>query len=820
MKKIILTITLNSGFLVLNCFAQQYGWHPQNSGTANNLNGFANVTSATYYAVGENGTILKTTDNGETWFMRTSGTNNNLKSVIANGNTGLITGTAGTVLRTADQGNTWSALNTGTANDLYAITRFGTPVAVGNNGTIIRSTNGGINWVPVASPTTNHLRSITFVTAALGWIVGNNGTILRTDNGGASWYIYPSPTSNNLNSITYNYWINILWAAGDNGTVLKSIDSGTTWQTLNVGTSSNFNSVTSALYIGMVNAWVCGAGGSIRKTTNGGGIWMQQASGTSNNLNAIFFEDINNGWIAGDYGTILHTYTDIYASLKLDANNISTWFRNNGSFNYDPFNGNNPGFEWPKGTGMHARFASGMWLGAKVGNDTLVAIAYYSFEYLPGYTDNNGIPHGLSDSLYRMYRLTFGVNDADRINWPNSLLGNSDQGAPVYFDNQTNSWKPLDFGNQTLFYRYTDSYPEAHTVQNGSTAPLKADIMKLDFSIAVPGGLGDAAFSEFTVINRSTRTWDNVYFTFWTDDDLGFANDDKIGCDSARNLGYTYNGAPSDPVYGNAPPAVGFLMLRGALFYTGINSDTVYICRNKTRIARIGYKDSQMSVFGQYISSGHPCLGNPANARESFRFMSGYQRCGLPWINPIGGYQTKYMYSGDPVTGQGWIQSVQNDQSFMMSTGPVNMNPGDTQVIVLAQVIARGTSNLNSITALRQLTEVLKNYYNTCYTSPPIGIETISNQVPMRFALFQNYPNPFNPVTRIRFDVPPVETRLIASLRIYDVLGREVAELVNEALRPGTYKVEWDGTNYPSGIYFYRLSAGDFSESKKMVLMK
>jgi type IX secretion system substrate protein len=528
--------------------------------------------------------------------------------------------------------------------------------------------------------------------------------------------------------------------------------------------------------------------------------------------------------LAGSIAFIALSYepNPVLDAKKLDANNISTWFRNNGSFNYDPFNNQYPGFEWPKGSGLFARFASGMWLGARIGNDTLVAVVTYAFEYLPGYTDNNGVPQGQNDPLYRMYRLTLGVNDADRMNWPNSLLGNSNQGAPVYFDTQTNSWKPLDFGHQTLFYRYTDSYPASHTVEGGSTAPLKADIMKLDFSVDVPGGLADAAFSQFTVINRSTQTWNNMYFTFWTDDDLGFANDDKVGCDSARDFGYTYNNTNNDPIYGNAPPAVGFLMLRGALFYTGNNNDTVYICRNKNRIARIGYKDSRMSVYNLNSGSNDPEWGSPRTFRESYRFMSGYKRNGTFIINPVGNYITKYVYSGDPVTGQGWIQSVQNDQKFMMSTGPVNMNPGDTQVIVIAQVIARGTSNLNSITRLRELSEVVKNYYNTCYTSPPIGIEPLSNELPAKFQLYQNFPNPFNPVTKIKFDIPSNVKRETSNAKIiiYDVLGREVATLVNEKLKPGTYEVEWDGTNYPSGVYYYRLVAGDFSETKKMVLIK
>jgi len=518
------------------------------------------------------------------------------------------------------------------------------------------------------------------------------------------------------------------------------------------------------------------------------------------------------GWYPKNSGTTSNLNRAI-SSKKLDANNISTWFRNNGSFNYDP-SLYMPGFEWPRGSGKFARFASGMWIGARVGSDTLVAVAEYGFEYRPGYTDNNGIPHGQNDPNYIIYKLTYGVNDSGRIYWPNALLGNSDQGAPVYFDNQTNSWRPLDFGSQTLFYRITDSYPQSHTLFR--TPPLKADLMRLDFSLDVPGGLADVAISQFTVINRSTNVWQNTYFGIWTDDDIGYADDDKVGCDSALNLGYTYNGNPIDYQYG-IPPAVGFLFLRGALNFTGNNNDTVYICTSKTPVALIGYKDRKMNSFIHYMSTNDPCAGPPLLYYEAYRYMSGLNRCGEPFINPFGGYPTRYMFSGDPVTNQGWVQPHSYDQRFMASTGPVNMNPGDTQVIVVAQLIARGTSNLNSITRLRELVPVVKNYYNSCYTNPPIGIQPISSEIPSEFRLYQNYPNPFNAVTVIRYELMlngPV------SLKIFDALGREVSVLVNEKQTPGTYEVKWNAADFQSGVYFYRLAAAGFTESRKMVLIK
>jgi photosystem II stability/assembly factor-like uncharacterized protein len=102
------------------------------------------------------------------------------------------------------------------------------------------------------------------------------------------------------------------------------------------------------------------------------------------------------------------------------------------------------------------------------------------------------------------------------------------------------------------------------------------------------------------------------------------------------------------------------------------------------------------------------------------------------------------------------------------------------------------------------------------------GFSGKSNEIPSAFSLSQNYPNPFNPVTKIKYDIPSKvkSERSNVELIVFDVLGREIATLVNEKLSPGTYEAQWDASNYPSGVYFYKLTTQDFSETKKMVLIK
>ncbi|RPI18413.1 MAG: T9SS C-terminal target domain-containing protein [Ignavibacteriae bacterium] len=103
-----------------------------------------------------------------------------------------------------------------------------------------------------------------------------------------------------------------------------------------------------------------------------------------------------------------------------------------------------------------------------------------------------------------------------------------------------------------------------------------------------------------------------------------------------------------------------------------------------------------------------------------------------------------------------------------------------------------------------------------------IGIEQISSSVPAQYSLYNNYPNPFNPTTKIKFDVPSEvrnqksEVRLI----IFDILGRQVAVIVNDKLSPGKYEVTWDASLLSSGVYFYRMETERFIDTKKMLLVK
>ena len=110
------------------------------------------------------------------------------------------------------------------------------------------------------------------------------------------------------------------------------------------------------------------------------------------------------------------------------------------------------------------------------------------------------------------------------------------------------------------------------------------------------------------------------------------------------------------------------------------------------------------------------------------------------------------------------------------------------------------------------------------YFDDVVGVEDVENNAPNNFRLEQNYPNPFNPSTIIRYSIP-VETLRATStanvvLKVYDILGTEVSTLVNKEQSAGNYSIKFNANNLPTGVYFYQISAGQFIETKKMILIK
>ena len=127
-------------------------------------------------------------------------------------------------------------------------------------------------------------------------------------------------------------------------------------------------------------------------------------------------------------------------------------------------------------------------------------------------------------------------------------------------------------------------------------------------------------------------------------------------------------------------------------------------------VVKVNYKETGLSSFSMY-SNGVAGDSDPVDYRESYNNFQGLKSNGTPFIDPNTNQATKFPYSGDPVTNTGWVQTDGNDRRFLMTFGPMTINPNDTQSVIYAQVIARGSSNLNSITQLRNLSDYVNSVY-------------------------------------------------------------------------------------------------------------
>lgn len=356
-----------------------------------------------------------------------------------------------------------------------------------------------------------------------------------------------------------------------------------------------------------------------------------------------------------------------------DVNNLSMWVQRNGIFAYNPMI-ESSGLEWPKGSGKTAVYSSGIWIGAIVDGDIRTSSSYYRSEFAPG-PIINGIPSDPNDFTYRVYKIQNGDNagnNPDYASWPSNL------GAPVNSDGS-----PKIIGDQTLFAVYNDLNPANRFL--GST-PLGVEVQQTIFGFNQSGTLSNTVFLRFKIINRSPKTWTNTFISIWNDADLGDAGDDLTAVDTSRNLGFIYNGSDNDQVYGVSPPAAGYKILKGAFFTKPIQG---------------------FSYFTQSVPK------DPNNSTQIYNVMKGFMIDGTPYIDPLTQTSTKFPLSGDPVSSQGWLDPTPHDKRFLLTTGPFNLEPGQSKEIYAAIVLAQGSSNLNSVTVLKSASDEIQNLFNT-----------------------------------------------------------------------------------------------------------
>jgi hypothetical protein len=256
---------------------------------------------------------------------------------------------------------------------------------------------------------------------------------------------------------------------------------------------------------------------------------------------------------------------------------------------------------------------------------------------------------------------------------------------------------------------FTQDLPEQGTVFRLRTSALVAGqsyTFRADPSrIVTSGPLGTTMFVKYRLINKGIQTLKNFFICLWQDADLGVAGNDLVGCDPSQQMFYYYNGTEDDDAFSGPPPTLGFRILEGPIVYS--IGDIAYV----DGLPVPDYRNMGMYAFTMYINGT-----DPVNHSESYMYMRGLdaRNNGAPFYNPTTGQPTRYVLSGDPVAGTGWIDNGPSDRRTMASFGPISFRPGDTQQVVFKMVVGQGADRLNSITALRETIDYFYNPFSCC----------------------------------------------------------------------------------------------------------
>ena len=743
---IILCLTTVS-ILAQNDNAKGWQWqYPKPQG--NTLRDIYVFNKNTAVAVGDLGTVIKTTDGGNNWDVQhhAGGTDIDLYGVnFTDEMNGWACGGIwwmgkSVLLKTTDGGKNWSQVTVDMKSQIDTTLPLSavyfvdnnTGIAVGEDGVVIRTTDGGSSWdvrkmdaYIGAYLDIFRLNAITFTDKNTGYIVGlgyYGNEIYKTTDGGMTWQwdeqsIIPKlfGSLNDVSFIDKNHG----YIVGEYDVFLSTTDGGNTWQQDTAASNGYSVSFTDSL-----TGWSTGDG-YILGTTDGGKNWARSNSGqiTGEVLFKVRFTDKNNGWFIGGEGIIYRT-TDGGSSWISQREKIY-------SFNSIYFVDENTG--WAVGDSgiiLHTSDGGNNWI-KQIQNDSLVLSSVYAIDENNAFTvgslikgpsiaDRSGIilkttnngqtwAEQTFDSLYGFNSITF-VKDS--IGWVVAGLGllqTTNKGATWYkipIDSNLPTYN-LQFINKQCGWgtKYNDRYI-LKTINGGWN--WEAKLVDPDISI-----------SSFHFFNEDIG---------WV---IGGSNSkDKI-------IFYTTDG-------GNNWMKREYILGYFAYYFSTIN----FIDEN------IGWSAGSK----QYASLWSSTIIKTTNGGKNWLEQNAPNTVGISNIFPI---NEKVCYA----TGYNGIFKT-NDGGGIVGVG--------------------------------------KNNYN-------------KNIIPSQLELYQNYPNPFNPSTTIEYKLTKKE---YVTLQIFNILGQKVEQLIEGEQNSGSHKIIWNPKGICSGIYFYRLQAGNYLETKKMILLQ
>ena len=685
------------------------------------------------------------------------------------------------VIQTSYTNAQWQQVNVGSSGRINVVANIGgSEVLAGTTGGIYKSTDNGTSWINVGSYFT-----LCFAVNGANIFAGTGTGIIVSTDQGMTWKNPDNYMNFYITSLTVNN--NYIFAGTYQDGIYRSSDNGTSWIAVNNGLGS-FQYLVNSL-VKCYTTLFAGTASGLCYSTNNGDNWSTVSS--LSNLLMV------NCLAVKDSTIFLGTTGSIYKS----TDEGKSW---NGTSNGLPGTPNAPAIFSisPNSTYTYLGTDNGVYISTDGGDNWV--------------KENNGIP-----STSTIYSIT---------------------------ESNSNVLAGTDFG----IYSSTNGDTNWAASSNGITNS------KITFIV----GSGQ---SIFIVENYSTIYSSNNNGTTWTLADSGLGNE-FIECLTLNNQNIyavtnngiytsTDNGNYWNQINGGVMDTVNptYLVISGSNLVVSTQNDGIFYSTNNganwmSSVGNLNIIDALSKVGSYLIAADNNNIyfssndgENWNNVNDTLEHITNFASIGMTLFSARHTWPTPIFEPPSPPggvfnsndNGVNWTDitaNLPNDpQVYTLTTNDslifVGLDPG------IYYKTVKGDNWINASSGIPILT-VQSIFINNDYVyagfdngglwQKPLsdfitGIPKLKDNLPSNFLLMQNFPNPFNPSTIIQYQIP--ESGLV-TLKVYDILGREVKTLINQYQKEGKYKIKFMSNNLASGVYFYRLTEGHFSDIKKLVLIK
>lgn len=866
MIKIILLIVLLSSLT----FSLQAQWTQLTSPSTSPLYCADFINASNGYISGSlNGVIIKTTDGGTSWVFTNTGTTSTFYDLIfSDQQNGFASGTNRQILRTTNAGLNWDIKTSGIGT-LYSIS-IPSSIAYSDGGSpssFMKSSDGGNNWTSLTPPTSNILRGVYFANGTVGWVCGDFGTMWQTTDGGTSWIPQTQLSSYSFEDIRFHSLTNG-FVCGSPG-IMRTTNGGMNWFSVYSGSVTLYD----MYFLNSVTGWAVGASGRIVKTTDGGNNWYTQTTMVSTTLNSIDMVDANTGYIVGNSGVLLKTTNGggavsipCFTKITNDpvVNDLApsegcSWgdYDNDGdqdlvvttyndacqSCNYPILLYRNDGGSFtrimtgPIATEMSRTFAAA-W--GDYDNDSKLDLFICT-----GANLNNLLFHNEGNGNFT--KITSGniVNDGgnsggctwldyDRDGWLDLFVTNKNNENDFLYKNNGNGTFTKITGGSIVNDGLNDRGCSAGDYNNDGWT----DILIICYqgqSDRLYKNNGDGTFSLTLGVIPNDNDWGSGS-SFADYDNDGWL-DIFITNNNSNNILYHNNGNNTFTRIINGPGGESGPLSYGCTWADYDNDGFLDLYVSNYGSPNLLYRNlgngSFIKVAGEIIVSEMSLsIGNSHtdfNLDGKIDFFSANNGSNSP--------QNDLFYANNCASGNYIVLKLKGCNLNKSAIGTrINLYSAGNRYIrevsggdgcyaqnMLWQHFGIGNATLIDSIVVKWTTGVIQRLNNVTpnqyilIDECTVGIISNTSQIPSFFTLSQNYPNPFNPSTKIKFGLPKSSNVI---LKLYNNLGKEITTILKMDLQAGIYEYDFDAFNLTSGIYFYKITADGFVDTKKMVIIK